>query len=235
MECLHLLIIVTALGFSDTKYCTYYEKGLDWKSWKTNSSSYNLHYKIKKSRVYCSFDEYCCGSSCCRNTSYTTYNYYYYDSYKSTYTEDSYEISSGSSLGIAFALVVGFSFCITCCVACSKRSENTDSPLPMRNAQPIVAYSSNNGTVVIRHTQQDEVLSTSSTSSTSDREGSSHGSELQTIGPIRSFGSPSNGIQGPRLSASAMEEPPPPYDVVMSQNYPIINETKHTESTEDDS
>ena len=86
-----------------------------------------------------------------------------------------------------------------------------------------------NGTVVIQHTQQDDVLSTSSTSSISDTEGNLHGSELQTIGLTRSFGSPSEEIQRQRHSARACEDLPPPYEVVMSQNYPIIKETKHTE------
>jgi hypothetical protein len=85
-----------------------------------------------------------------------------------------------------------------------------------------------NGTVVIRQTQ-DEVLSTSSTPSSSDREGRSRDSELRTAGPIRSY-EPSEGIQGARLSPRAFEEPPPSYDVVMSQNYPIMNETILSES-----
>jgi hypothetical protein len=77
------------LGFSDTTYCTYYEKSLDLSDdWWSNLTG--IRYKIKQSRVYCGYDEYCCGSRCCRGA-YSNNNYYD-DSYAAKSTKDSSEM-----------------------------------------------------------------------------------------------------------------------------------------------
>lgn len=72
------------VGFLDAKSCYFIKTiinwGRDWNDFKTNTSLY----KTKISSVYCSYDEVCCGKSCCPDPSVTP-KYYYYDTYNYQY------------------------------------------------------------------------------------------------------------------------------------------------------
>ncbi|XP_061187873.1 uncharacterized protein LOC133195910 [Saccostrea echinata] len=232
------VIIVVSLVPVHAEVCIYYKKSVDWSRMLLENKNSSFPRSIYKSRIdtfYCYTEQYCCGSSCCENKTYKNY-YEYYDNYNYRNTDDNYEMSSGGTFGIAIALVVGLTFCLACCISCCKQQENGETALSIREVQPIVAYSSNNGTVVVRQAPPEDD-SRSTTSSISDREGSpqSPPSQRQTSDHDYSDASP-HYIQGSSIQSSGFNyaqssdftAPPPSYDDVISQNYPILSENKNS-------
>ncbi|XP_062577591.1 uncharacterized protein LOC134244664 [Saccostrea cucullata] len=240
-------IIVLPLAPVYADVCISYKKSVDWIRMleKTkNSSFYGCLYKSKMSTIYCYTEQYCCGSGCCENKSYRNY-YEYYSSYDNGNTQGSYEMSFGGTFGIAIALVVGLTFCLACCISCCKQNQNDETPMSIREVQPIVAYSSSNGTVVVRQAPP-AGGSLSSISSNSDREVLRQSSPEQT--PVSGYTNvpPQTPVRGytnappPFIQESGREAndfnntqpsdltaPPPSYDDVISQNYPIFSESKN--------
>lgn len=239
MEFLHVAIIVASLGFLDATSCYFLTKtfNFDWNKkngWKANMST-AVFYKTKLSSVYCSYDEICCGQSCCPDPSATP-SYYYSETYNYQYYsgEEDSQVSTGSYLGMAFAIVVGFSICMSCCIACCKQKENErTNNMTLSNVQPVVAYSSDNGAIIIRQEPRDNPSSSSSASSSSGEGGNSNHDTSQMLGASESHGFSLQDTQGNRAppyecaNLSQISEPPPSYEYVMSHNYPTYSDSRY--------
>lgn len=148
MELLHVAVIVTSLGILDAKSC-YFLKKTFASNWDFNRLQYGLNqssssalYRTTLRSVYCSYDEICCGQSCCPDPSFTPKYYYETYSYQYDSSDDDSQLSTGSSLGMTFAIVLGLSFFASCCIACLKKQENQRQNMTFRNVHPVVAYSS---------------------------------------------------------------------------------------------
>lgn len=234
MELLQVVVIVTLLGFLDAKSCYFIKTiinwGRDWNDFKTNTSLY----KTKISSVYCSYDEVCCGRSCCPDPSVTP-KYYYYDTYNYQYdsSDDDSKMSTGSTLGTAFAVVIVFSFCMSCCIACCKQQKNERQNVNVCNAPPIVAYSSDIGAVIVRQVPRDNTSSSSSSASSSPGgEDNSNHDTSQPYAASETYGFSSLDTREheapPYESANLLQvtEPPPSYEYVMSHNYPTNSDNE---------
>lgn len=228
MELLHVVVIVPLLGFLDAKSCYFLTKtsywGLNDNDGKANPSL-SVFYKTKLSNLYCSYDKICCGQSCCPDPSITPK----YDS-----SDDDSQMSTGSSLGVAFAVVVGFSFCMSCCIACCKQQKNERQNVTVSNVQPIVAYSSDNGAVIIRQVPRDNTsFSSPASSSPGGGDISSHDTS-QPYAASETYGFNSLDTREneapPYESANLLQitEPPPSYEYVMSHNYPTNSDNENS-------
>lgn len=236
MELLQVVVIVTLLGFLDAKSCYFITKTFNW-DWNKNgwmaNTSLSEFYKTKISSVYCSYDEICCGRSCCPDPSVTP-KYYYYDTYNYQYdsSDDDSKMSTGSTLGTAFAVVIGFSFCMSCCIACCKQQKNETQNVNVCNAPPIVAYSSDNGAVIVRQVPRDNTSSSSSASSSPGGEDNSNHDTSQPYAASETYGFSSldnrENEAPPYESANLLQvtEPPPSYEYVMSHNYPTNSDNE---------
>lgn len=238
MEFLHVAVIVSLLGFLDAKSCYFLTKTFNWDwnkyDWRANTSL-SVFYETKLSSVYCSYDEICCGQSCCPDPSVTP-KYYYYDTYNYQYdsSEDDSQMSTGSSLGVAFAVVIGFSFCMSCCIACCKQQKNEGQNVTVSNVQPIVAYSSDNGAVIIRQVPRDNTSFPSPASSSPGWGDNSNHDTSQPYAASETYGFNSLDTREneapPYESANLLQitEPPPSYEYVMSHNYPTNTDNENS-------
>ncbi|XP_061178730.1 uncharacterized protein LOC133187392 [Saccostrea echinata] len=235
MDYLPQVVTLFSSVLVDAEYCLYYTKSLAWTSFLSdeNKTSLSPRYKTKSFSVYCSYGEYCCGRVCCRNQSNN--NYYistYYDENHYMTSEDD-GLSTGGTFGLVFALVVAISVCALCCNVCCKQNGSGDSPFPIRHVPTIAAYSSNSGTVVIQQTpaRNENLIRSTATSGIESRPEQSSPSTRRMCSHTNS---PSYEIQTSRIPIDSNDyaqcldftAPPPSYDDVISQNYPILSESE---------
>ncbi|XP_052679752.1 uncharacterized protein LOC128160465 isoform X2 [Crassostrea angulata] len=156
-----------------------------------NQISSSTPYRTTLSSVYCSYDEVCCGQSCCPDPSvtpqyyYDTYNYQYYSS------DDDSDMSFFWLVGLVFVIgLIGTGLCLLVSYVMKQGNQQN---MTVRNVHPVVADSSDNGAVIIRQAPGENP----SPSSTRGNTPPSYESE----------------------NISQNSEPPPSYEYVMSHNY----------------
>eukprot|EP00105_Crassostrea_gigas_P023264 XP_011443036.1 PREDICTED: uncharacterized protein LOC105339265 [Crassostrea gigas] len=210
IEFLHIAVIVNSLGILDAKSCYFLKKTFtsDWDFNRLqdglNQISSSTPYRTTLSSVYCSYDEVCCGQSCCPDPSvtpqyyYDTYNYQYYSS------DDDSDMSFFGLVGLVF--VIGLTGTGLYLFVSYVMKQGHQQNMTVRNEHPVVADSSDNGAVIIR-----ENPSTSSTNQPYRAPETDGSSSQNTRGNVPPSYESENILQN--------SEPPPSYEYVMSHNY----------------